>query len=175
MLTDENLFLSLFFVFCFFFGVFFVYFVQVTSNVHDYFHRSDVEEFDYDIKHLLHASTVLLVFSLILPSVIWITTQFMNMQALLLVDWVCIYGYSLVPYLPAVLFCFLPGAFFSWIFLLAATIVSGSLIIRNVAPPLLSSDVGRAKAPPLILAIMGFHFIFFLYLKFSFYHHRAKK
>jgi protein YIPF1/2 len=94
----------------------------------------------------------------------------MSMQALLLVDWVCLYGYSLVPYLGAVMICVVPLGILSWIALIAATVMSVSLVVRNVAAPLLSSDVGQAKAPPVIMAILGMHLIFLFFMKFSFYH-----
>jgi hypothetical protein len=142
--------------------------------MHDYLHADDVDEFDYDINHLLHAATVLLSYSFVLPAVFWITTQCLNLQALLLVEWVCLYGYSLVPFLPACLFCIIPWGIVSWICLLLATLVSCSLIIRNVAVPIMTSDAGGAKAPPLIMAILGTHVIFFLFLKFSFYHQTSK-
>jgi len=152
-----------------------IFLIGVTSNMHDYMHKSDVEEFDYDINHLLHAASVLCAFAFGLPVLLWITTQCLNMQALLLVEWVCLYGYSLVPFMPAVILCIIPYGIVSWIFLLLATIVSCSLVIRNVAAPMLTSDVGQAKAPPVLLAIMGSHIIFFLFLKFSFYHHTSSK
>lgn len=152
-----------------------IFLIGVTSNVHDYMHKSDVEEFDYDINHLLHAASVLCAFAFGLPVLFWITTQCLTIQALLLVEWVCLYGYSLVPFLPAVILCIIPFGIVSWILLSMATVVSCSLVIRNVAVPMLSSDVGQAKAPPVLLAIMGSHIIFFLFLKFSFYHHTASK
>jgi hypothetical protein len=140
--------------------------------MHDYFHRSDIQEFDYDINHLLHAASILMSYSFVLPAILWISTQCLNMQALLLVDWVCLYGYSLVPFMPAVVICIIPFGLVSWITLLLATGVSCSLVVRNVAAPLLSSDVGQAKASPILLAILGTHGIFFFFLKFSFYHHK---
>jgi len=152
-----------------------IFLIGVTSNVHDYMHKSDVEEFDYDINHLLHAASVLCTYAFGLPVLFWVTTQCMTIQALLLVEWVCLYGYSLVPFLPAVILCIIPFGIVSWILLSMATVVSCSLVIRNVAAPMLTSDVGQVKAPPVLLAIMGTHIIFFLFLKFSFYHHTASK
>ena len=145
--------------------------------MHDYLHYDeDVdEEFDYDINHLLHAGWILCTFTFGLPFVLWVTTQCMNVQAILLVDWVCLYGYSLTPFLPAVLLSVIPFSIISWICLLLATLVSCSLIVRNVAAPLLSSDVGQAKAPPLILGILGAHFIFFVMIKYGFFHHKARR
>jgi hypothetical protein len=148
---------------------------QVTSNMHDYLHQTAEEEFDYDINHLLHAASVLCSYAFGIPFILWITTQCMNMQALLLVEWVCLYGYSLVPFVPAVVLCIIPFGIVSWVFLAMATVVSCSLVVRNVAVPLLSTDVGQAKAPPILLAILGTHIMFFLFLKFSFYHHTTGK
>lgn len=148
-----------------------IFFVAVTSNAHAYFHRTDVEEFEYDINHLLHASTILFTFAFGVPTVFWVTTRCMNMQVLLLADWVCYYGYSLVSFLPLVFLCAIPWGIISWVALLVGTGMSGLLVVRNVTAPLLSSDVGLAKAPPLILAILGTHVIFLLFMKFTFYHH----
>lgn len=148
---------------------------QVTSNIHDYLHKNDIENFDYDITHLLRAASVLCSFSFVIPVILWVTTQCLGIQALLLVEWVCLYGYSLVPFLPAVLLCIIPSGLVSWLLLGVATAISCLLVVRNAAAPLLSGDAGSAKAPPLILAISGTHFIFYFVLKFSFYHHANSK
>mmetsp|Transcript_75923 Transcript_75923/g.114336 ORF Transcript_75923/g.114336 Transcript_75923/m.114336 type:complete len:331 (+) Transcript_75923:85-1077(+) len=147
-----------------------IFFIGVTSNMHAYLRKDDLDEFDYDMNHLIHAATVLCGFSFVLPTIFWITTQCMNMQALLLVEWVCLYGYSLTPFLPTVMLCVIPVAILQWVLIAVATVVSGLLIVRNVTAPMLSTDVGQAKAPPLILSIIGCHVIFLLYFKISFYH-----
>ena len=54
--------------------------------MHDYLHKDDIEEFDYDINHLLHAASVLCSYSFVLPTILWVTTQCMNMQALQLAE-----------------------------------------------------------------------------------------
>ena len=129
------------------------------------------EEFDYDINHLLHAASICCGFAFLLPVILWMTTSCcMSMNALTLAEWVCLYGYSLVPYLPVAIICIIPFGIVSWVFLAAATAVSCLLVVRNVAHPMLASDVGQAKAPPVILIILGTHVIFFLFLKFTFYH-----
>lgn len=148
--------------------------VQVTANLHDYAHRNDVDEFDYDINHLLHAASICCGYAFVWPTILWVTTQwFMSMNALLLVEWVCLYGYSLCPYLPAVVLCVIPVGIVSWVLLSVATAASCLLVVRNVAHPLLASDAGQAKAPPIILAILGSSVVFLLFLKFTFYHYAA--
>ena len=143
--------------------------------MHGYVHRNDVEEFDYDINHLIHAASVLMTFAFGLPLILWMTTTCcMNMAALQLAEWLCLYGYSLVPYMPAVMLSVIPFSLVAWITLGIATGASCLLVIRNVAPVLLSYDTssigGQAKGPPIILLMLGCHVVFLLVLKLTFYH-----
>lgn len=130
-----------------------------------------MEEFEYDISHLIRALSVLGTFAFVVPPLFWILTQCMSMQALYMVDWICLYGYSLLPYIPATLLCLIPVSVMVWISLAAATAVSAVLVLRNVAGPLLASDVSQTRSGPLLLAILGVHIIFLLTLKLVFYHH----
>lgn len=154
-----------------------IFFIGVTANMHNYVHRNDVDEFDYDINHLLHAASVLFSFAFLLPTILWVTTQFcMGMQALQLVEWLCLYGYSLVPFMPAVFLSTIPFAIIAWVTLGIATAVSCLMVIRNVAPALMSSSTsssigGQAKGPPIVLVILGCHIVFFLIVKYTFYHY----
>ncbi|CAB9509205.1 Protein YIPF1 [Seminavis robusta] len=135
-------------------------------------YSNDVEaEFEYDINHLLHAWTFLTAFVFGVPSVFWLCTRCMSLQALTLPEWICYYGYSMVPYLPASILCTIPVNFIAWIVLMAATAASGLLVLRNASTPLLASDATAQKAPPLILAILVAHFIFFVAMGVTFYHH----
>merc|ERR1719223_2587728 len=94
------------------------------------------------------------------------------MNALQLAEWLALYGYSLVPYMPAVVLSIIPFTIIAWISLGAATGASCLLVIRNVAPALMSAETGagQAKGPPVILIILGCHVVFLLVLKFTFYH-----
>eukprot|EP00536_Pseudo-nitzschia_multiseries_P016015 jgi/Psemu1/247244/estExt_Genewise1.C_10000017 len=161
-----------------------IFFIGVTANIHSYVHRNDVEEFDYDINHLLHAASILVTFAFGLPLVLWMTTTCcMSMNTLQLAEWLCLYGYSLVPYMPAVVLSILPFSIIAWVTLALATVTSGLMVIRNVAPSLMSADTsgtgngigGQSKGPPIVLAILGCHLVFFLVLKFTFYHFSPHK
>jgi len=145
-----------------------IFFIGVTANMHNFVHRNDVDEFDYDINHLLHAASILISFAFVLPTILWITTKCcMGMQALQLVEWICLYGYSLVPYMPAVFLSTIPFGIVAWVTLGLATAASCLMVIRNVSPALLSSDTsgtgigGQAKGPPTILIMLGCHIVFF--------------
>lgn len=128
-----------------------------------------MDEFEYDIQHLIRALTILSTWAFFVPTLFWIITQCMSMQALGLVDWVCLYGYSMVPFLPATLLCLIPVELVVWVSLAIATAVSAILILRNVAGPLLASDVSQSKSGPLLLAILGTHVILLLTLELAFY------
>ena len=138
-------------------------------------YKSEVEEFEYDINHLLHAWSFMTAFVFGVPTIFWLTTRCMSLTALTWAEWVCYYGYSMVPFLPASILCIIPVNFIAWIVLMAASAASGLLVLRNASTPLLASDQSAQKAPPLILAILVTHFLFFVSMGVTFYHHGKAK
>jgi len=150
--------------------------VAATANWSAHFrYSSEIDNFEYDISHLLHAWSFLVSFVFGVPTIFWLCTRCMSLQALTLAEWICYYGYSMVPFLPASLLCIIPWNFVAWIALMAASVASGLLILRNASTPLLASDPTAQKAPPLILAILAAHFIFFVSMGITFYHHGKLK
>jgi hypothetical protein len=128
-----------------------------------------MDEFEYDISHLIRALTILSTWSFFVPTLFWVMTQCMGMQALRLVDWVCLYGYSMVAFVPATCLCLIPSEIVQWISIAIATAISAILVLRNVAGPLLASDVSQTRSGPLLLAILGTQVILLLTLKLAFY------
>ena len=148
-----------------------VFFLAVTANMHGYLHRDDVAEFESDINHLVHAMPVLYAYTFGIPAALFVVLRCVAIPFPLM-ELVCLYGYSLVPYAPTLLLCLIPVNFLEWIFLLAATGMSCLLVLRNVSTPILSSDVGLSKAPALVMFVVACHLVFVLVLKFAFFHHR---
>lgn len=168
-----------------------VFFVAVTSNISIYVHHSsssskhalsDVvsespveaeDEWDYDINHLLRATSILYSFSLLLPFLLYLVFRVLGITSLPLVELICLYGYSLVPYLPSTWICIAPYGWIQWLSLLISTIISGMLVLRNVTGPILecASVGGNGKSGGLIMSLLGCHFVFFLVMKLAFYHH----
>lgn len=94
------------------------------------------------------------------------------MNALSWAEWVCFYGYSMVPFLPASLLCIIPSNILAWVILGVASAASCLLVLRNASSPILAADPsGVQKAMPIIIAILACHFIFFVSLGITFYHH----
>jgi hypothetical protein len=167
-----------------------VFFLAVTSNMSLYFHHSNKaksslvdeggiaaeEEWDYDINQLLHATWILYTFSFLLPMGLYLMFRLMGIISFSVVDLICFYGYSLVPYLPTTWICVAPVGWLQWLSLCISTIISGMLVLRNVTGPILESasgggGMGQGQSGGLIMAVIGCHFIFFLVMKLAFYHH----
>ena len=163
----------LFFVFvCCLTDIIFVKITQATANWSASLrYKNSVAEFQYDINHLIHASSFFTSFVFGVPTVFWLCTRCLSMTGLTWAEWVCYYGYSMVPFLPASILCIIPFNLISWMILLAATGVSALLVLRNASTPLLASDPGHQKAPLLIMAMLAAHVIFFLATGITFYHH----
>jgi len=172
-----------------------VFFVAVTSNISLYIHHTKKnksivideggvaaeEEWDYDINQLLHATWILYSFTVGIPTLLYFLLRLVgsgsSSSSLGLVELICLYGYSLVPYLPVAWFCIIPYSWVQWLFLTIATVLSGMLVLRNVAGSIISSSTGgmvgglQGKGGGMIMCVVGFHFVFFLVMKIAFYHH----
>ena len=158
-----------------------VFVLAVTSNIHAYWNHKrmveksdseeDLEEFEADIKLLLHASSVVLVFVFCISSCFWLGTNCMGMPGISWAMWVCCYGYGQVPYmLAALLISALPFELISWCTLGLATAASALLVLRNLSTPLMAQDsANHAKAFPVIIAILCAHTIYFGVLKVFFF------
>jgi len=156
-----------------------IFLIAVTSNLHAYMDHArrsknsdeDIEEFEYDIHHLLRAGSVVFCFVFIIPTILWLGTTCLAMSSIDWALWICCFGYSQVPYLVATLIVWIPVQFWEWIVLAIATAASCLLVVRNLSTPLLGQDTSsnHATAASLVMAILGCYFIYLFVLKFTFY------
>mmetsp|Transcript_5409 Transcript_5409/g.7868 ORF Transcript_5409/g.7868 Transcript_5409/m.7868 type:complete len:391 (-) Transcript_5409:11-1183(-) len=154
-----------------------VFLVAVTSNVSKYLHSESLSDFEYDISHLFNALVVLSTFTFGLPLILFILLRCLSVE-LSYVELVSLYGYSLIPYLPATLLCLIPITILEWIVLALATAASLLLILRNIAGPILrngQSSLAGQKAGSIIICVMVCHGVLLLILKLMFYHHKSIK
>merc|ERR1719203_211549 len=157
-----------------------VFFVAVSSNLSMYLHSDSSADFEYDVAHIGRAMGIIYSFIFVLPTVLFFAFNCLSIS-IPLVDLMCLYGYSLVPYLPASLLCAIPLNFSIWIVLVAATGISMIFVLRNVVRNIMAansaegSSLGRKKDGPVFGTLMGCHIVFLLALKFSFYHHHYIK
>ncbi|KAL7535195.1 hypothetical protein ACHAXR_010134 [Thalassiosira sp. AJA248-18] len=168
-----------------------VFFVAVTSNMSLYIHHhhqtknksivdeggiAAEQEWDYDINQLLHATWILYSFSMGLPTMLYFVLRLVGVNNLGLAELICLYGYSLAPYLPVTWICIIPYGWVQWPLLAVATVLSGMLVLRNVVGPILDCNGGgggglQGKSGGLIMCLVACHFVFFLVMKVVFYHH----
>jgi len=156
-----------------------VFVLAATSNIYAFWEHhkkqksgeTNVEEFEVDIDHLLHACNVVVFFVFGMSSAFWMGASCMGMNGISWGFWVCCYGYSQMPFMvAAILCCIFPLELVTWALLFTADVASALLIVRNLSTPIMAQDaVGNAKAAPLILAMMVVHFIYLLVIKFTFF------
>ena len=148
-----------------------------------YLHSDSASDFEYDVTHIGKAMGIIYSFLFLQPIILYFTLNFFSIP-IPLIDLVCLYGYSLVPFLPASVLSAIPSNILIWLVLLVATFLSLILILRNVVRNIMmgtrdtdagesnpSSTLSRSKEGPIFGYIMGIHITFLLFLKFSFYHH----
>jgi hypothetical protein len=155
-----------------------VFFVALTSNLARYIHSDGGGSglsFEYDIRHLVNAMWVLFGFVFVVPVSNYVLFRCMGVSCFTMIELVCLYGYSMTAFFPASFMCLVPMAGWDWTVLLAATVLSALLILRNVAGPILQSQQTQQKAGPILIYIMVTHFIFYLVMKLMFYHHKHDK
>lgn len=134
-----------------------------------------MEPFEYDITHLLRAFTVVTTMAWLVPTLLCVACTCLGLShAPSWPLWMCVYGYSMTPYiLASVMIGLWPHALWEWIMLACATAVSGLLVLRNLSTPLLIHDTsalqGATKATPIVFSILGSHAFFLLILRVVFF------
>lgn len=146
-----------------------MFFLAVTSNTSKYLHTDSMKDFEYDIGHLTRALTTLTIYTFILPTMLFVMMRCINVE-FSLVELICIYGYSLVPFIPTTILCLVPSVYFELMFLVFATIMSLLLVVRNIAGPVVRKSAQWGG--PIVMCILACHFVFYWVLKLVFYRHR---
>jgi hypothetical protein len=164
-----------------------VFFLAVTGNTSKFL-KNDAQDVQYDIGHLTKAFFILVFYTFVLPLAIFIMLQCIHVS-IGLVEMISIYGYSLVPFIPATVLCLVPSVWMEWLVLFVATVLSLLLVLRNVVTPILRNattvdgtgtgtggSTGTVSSSqwsgPLSMCIVVCHFVFLLVIKFVFYQHR---
>ena len=114
--------------------------MKVSSNFSStYLHSDSSSDFEYGINHVGRAMGVIYSFAFVLPTIFYFKLNFLSIS-IQLADMICLYGYSLVPYLPAALLCVIPIDFLMWSLLLTATALSLILVLKNLVGSIMKID-----------------------------------
>jgi hypothetical protein len=124
------------------------------------------KSWEYDFQSILTASSIVYTYVVFTPLVVWaLLRQYeKNMK---FVSVFCLYGYSLVAFLPAICLCVLPFWEVSWLALLVAGAFSGMFLLKNLAPSIINS--ARKQAVVLMGIVVIALLIFTIVLKLYFF------
>jgi len=126
----------------------------VTSNISNYLHHyrgeQYQEDFQYDISILAHAVWVMYGFTFAVPLALAVVLRVLLADAAppvssklpTFAELMCLYGYSLVPFVPGFIFSGLvPVNFIQWLVILASTSTSLLFVLRNLAGRILGTSL----------------------------------
>mmetsp|Transcript_20481 Transcript_20481/g.28192 ORF Transcript_20481/g.28192 Transcript_20481/m.28192 type:complete len:235 (-) Transcript_20481:113-817(-) len=130
-----------------------VFTVAVTSHISSWFSSwMKGNNWEYNFQSVLTASSLIYGYAAIAPTLIWFVFRQYEPK-LKFISIFCLYGYSLIPFLPAVMVCLFPFELGCWLAMLTAAIVSGLLLLKNLAPLIVVHAKNQAA---LLLAFVGF-------------------
>ncbi|CAM9096027.1 unnamed protein product [Ascophyllum nodosum] len=119
---------------------------------------------EYDLSTLVTSTWVVYGFAVVSPVALWLILNQLNIPVTL-IKMICMYGYSLGPFLPAVLVCALPVPYLPFVLLVAAGVMSAIFLLRALGPSVLEKD-SRA-ALPIMIGVGAIQAVFTLTLKFG--------
>lgn len=145
-----------------------VFTLAVTSHINNWLTSwLQQKAWEYDFQSVVTASSLVYTFAAGVPLGIWFILRQLTDAKMKLITLICLYGYSLLTFIPATLLCLLPSSFITWIALLASAGISSLFLLRNMAPIILQHAPAQKQIFLPALAII--QLIFTLILKFSFY------
>lgn len=120
----------------------------------------------YDFQSVVTAATLIYGFAFGAPVALWMLLRQYEPKVKLITI-ICLYGYSLVIFIPWAFICLQPYSAVSWITLLLTTAISGLFLARNLAPTVL--EIGGQQAPTILGGVGLCQLIFSVILKFYFF------
>ncbi len=127
-----------------------VFFVAVTANINAYLStsQSTAEEWNYNMKFLSVAATVIYGFCACGPALLWIALKYQNINNLSLLQSLTIYGYSIIAFLPASLLCIIPNHGVQWAAVFIAFGFSTIFLSRNLWKLLTGASASYSQISP---------------------------
>ena len=126
----------------------------------------------YDFQSFLTLASMVYSFLAAVPLILWFGLRQFNSKFKLATAF-CLYGYSLMPYLPAAGLSVFPSQIFpfpyAWLLFLGSGSISILFLLRNLAPTFVESTGDKAIIFLGVLALI--QFIFTIMLKFNYSSH----
>ena len=143
-----------------------IFVVAVSSHISSFLSAwMEGKPWVYDFQSFLTLASIVYSFLCCVPVAIWFGLRQLNAKLKFIVA-LCLYGYSLLYFIPFTLLCIFPSQALAWILFIAAGMCSTLFLLRNLAPVVVAHAAQHA-AP--VLGLIGFiQFVFTLTLKLNF-------
>ncbi|CAH0477230.1 unnamed protein product [Peronospora belbahrii] len=138
------------------------------SNVASFLdYTGDTEKWSYDFSRLASAYTLVEIFLLGLPMLIWLVGKYFQVPMSLLFL-VCLYGYSAIMFIPAAILCVSPVDTLDWVVMLTAMAWSLFFLLNNLWH-VISEHLTKEKMLPVLAIISGAHLMWAVLMKLLFF------
>lgn len=130
-------------------------------------YEGDTSEWSYDFSRLASAYTLVEIFLLGLPALIWMVGKYFQVPMTLLFL-VCLYGYSSIMFIPAAILCVSPLDGMDWVVLLFAMAWSLYFLLTNLWG-VISEHLTKEKMFPVLAVISASHMLWAILMKLLFF------
>jgi len=145
-----------------------VFFVAVTSHLNKWFSSwMKGITWIYDFQSVLNSCSIIYGYAVFVPLAVWFVFKQYDPK-LRFVTILCLYGYSLFPFIPIALICLVPSTALCWLSLLAGAATSAVFLLRNLAPIVVAPD--NKQATVLLGGVGLTQLIFAVIIKLYFYY-----
>ncbi|GLD94871.1 hypothetical protein PINS_up003496 [Pythium insidiosum] len=139
------------------------------SNVASYWDFvGDRREWVYDFSRVATACTVVEIFLVGLPVLLWLVGKYGANVPMSLSFLMCLYGYSTAVFIPATFICMVPLEGLDWVAVLVAMAWSLYFLLTNVWA-MISEHLSKEKMLPLLAVIAASHLIWAILVKLLFF------
>ncbi|ROL44647.1 Protein YIPF1 [Anabarilius grahami] len=132
-----------------------VFAIAISGNISDFLVNSGQPKLKYvpDFRKVTMAATAIYSYAWLVPLALWAFLTWRNRKITSLVSYsfmqiVCVYGYSLSIYIPAVILWIIPSEGLRWFSIVVALCLSGSVLVMTFWPAI------RDDKPKVIIAII---------------------
>ncbi|KAG6609410.1 YIPF1 protein [Phytophthora cinnamomi] len=130
-------------------------------------YEGNTDEWAYDFSRLASAYTLVEIFLLGLPMLIWLVGKYFQVPMTLLFL-VCLYGYSSIMFIPAAILCVSPIDAMDWVVMLMAMAWSLYFLLNNLWH-VISEHLTKEKMLPVLAVISGAHMTWAILMKLLFF------
>ncbi|KAK7945256.1 hypothetical protein WMY93_000984 [Mugilogobius chulae] len=118
-----------------------VFAIAISGNISTFLSKLGKPNYKYtpEFQKVTIAATAIFSYAWLLPLalwgvLLWRSNKVMNLVSYSFIEIVCVYGYSLAVYIPAVIIWILPYAWLQWLSIVVALCLSGSVLVMTFWP-----------------------------------------